>query len=234
MWGHAFGLGFGRDNGDPLTMKELAEALNRDFLKVPDGKKTVDIVGANACAMSYAEAAYELKDVANFLVAPEIAMPFAGWPYEAILNEIVQNPGIDAQGLGREIIKLFMASYENAFQPRSVALTLLDLTKAPKLETLLEKVTEALNSVIQKNGTREKIANAFLDTEHGDERPLIDLVDLCQNLRRLTVKRGESRLLQRNCVSFLKLRAASSSHLPLVRSKGLMAWGSMHPLWLAT
>ena len=38
MWGHAFGLGFGRDHGDPLAMTELAWALNRGPLKVPSDK----------------------------------------------------------------------------------------------------------------------------------------------------------------------------------------------------
>ena len=31
--------------------------------------------------MSYAEAAFELRESADFLVASQISMPFAGWPY---------------------------------------------------------------------------------------------------------------------------------------------------------
>jgi hypothetical protein len=182
MWGHAFGLGFGRDHGDPLAMPELAKALDPTLLSVPSGQKAVDIVGANACAMSYAEAAYELKDVAHFIVAPEIAMPFAGWPYEAILSAIKSDPDISPEGLGKEIIKLFMESYKNAFEPRSVSLTLLNLEHAHELRPLLKDVVDALNAVITTNGVRDQIANAFLDTAYGEVRPLIDLFDLCDRL----------------------------------------------------
>ena len=155
LWGHAFGLGFGRDHGDPLTMPELAKALNRNSLEVPEDEKTVDIVGANACAMSYAEAAYELKDVADFIVAPQIAMPFAGWPYEAILNEMNRPEGISPKQLGERIIKLFMDSYENAFAPRNVALTLLNLEKADELKPRLATVVDALARIRDRNGVRE-------------------------------------------------------------------------------
>jgi hypothetical protein len=182
MWGHAFGLGFGRDHGDPLAMPELATALDTSALHVPNGRKAVDIIGANACAMSYAEAAYQLKDAADFVVAPEIAMPFAGWPYEAILSEIVGKPRISAEELGKKIIELFMASFKNAFEPRSVALTLLNLKKAGDLAPHLKAVTDALRPVIKRNRVRDQIANAFLDTAHGEVRPLIDLFDLCERL----------------------------------------------------
>ena len=75
LWGHAYGLGFGRgDHGNALTMAESADALQG---------RGIDILGANARAMSYAEAAYQLRsDTAHlgprFLIAPEVTMPFAG------------------------------------------------------------------------------------------------------------------------------------------------------------
>ena len=99
LWGHQYGLGFGRDHGNPLTLPEIEGALS-DALK---GEK-LDILGANACAMSYVEAAYQLQNVADFLVAPEIAMPLAGWPYDKILAEIVNNPDIGAQEFGKTIV----------------------------------------------------------------------------------------------------------------------------------
>src|SRR4029450_4284049 len=71
LWGHSYGLGFGRDHGNALTLPEIAKSLDVDALRrlkvsIPKGRKAVDILGANACAMSYAEAAYELQDAADF------------------------------------------------------------------------------------------------------------------------------------------------------------------------
>src|SRR5437867_2751177 len=55
LWGHSYGLGFGRDHDDPLTLSEIAASLDPQFLKPPPPKarRSVDILGANACAMSY-------------------------------------------------------------------------------------------------------------------------------------------------------------------------------------
>src|SRR5687767_12919214 len=58
LWGHAYGLGFGRDHDDPLTLRELTDALSafRDKrAKKQSGNPALDLLGANACAMSYAE-----------------------------------------------------------------------------------------------------------------------------------------------------------------------------------
>jgi hypothetical protein len=186
LWGHAYGLGFGRDHGDPLTLKELARSLDRKELnkqlaelgarQIAEDRKAVDILGANACAMSYLEAAYELRHAAAFMVAPEIAMPFAGWPYDKILNEIIQTPGIEPQVLGEKIVAEFVKS----FRRQDVALTLLNLDKVEGLKDPLKNLAGALTSSIKDKTKGEQIVDAFLDTAHGDVRPLIDLYDLCE------------------------------------------------------
>jgi hypothetical protein len=193
LWGHSYGLGFGRDHGDPLTLTELAQSLDRDevnklliernALAIAANRKAVDILGANACAMCYAEAAYELKDAADFMVAPEISMPFQGWPYDRILNEIVDDSQIDSEGLGNKIVDQFKASFEEAVDAQNVALTMLNLNTAGEIRPHLAKLTAALRKSIGRgNGVREQIGDAFLDTVHGDVRPLIDLADLCRRL----------------------------------------------------
>ena len=169
LWGHAYGLGFGRDHGDALTIPELAKALNG---------RNIDILGSNACAMSYAEAAFELRNGPRFLVASQISMPFAGWPYAEILNEIVNEPDIAPKTLGERIIGHFMKSLGR----RGVSLTLLGLGQAGELGNHIKELADALDSAVGRNGTGTQIAEAFLDTAHGDVRPLIDLFDLCNNL----------------------------------------------------
>jgi Clostripain family len=173
LWGHAYGLGFGRDHGDQLTLGELSTEL-KEFGR----KGQLDLLGANACAMTYAEAAYELRDAARFLVASEITMPFAGWPYAEILNEIVHDPDITSIDLGKKIVEHFMKSFER----KDVALTLLDLSKAKGLPAGVKELAHALTEGIRSDGLRAQIGAAFLDTAHGDVRPLIDIVDLCKNL----------------------------------------------------
>src|SRR4051812_41860139 len=96
LWGHSYGLGFGRDHGDPLRLTELVKALTAfrearvgaEEEQLGDREGVLDVLGANACAMSYAEAAYELRDSANYLLASQISVPFAGWSYAEVLQSI--------------------------------------------------------------------------------------------------------------------------------------------------
>jgi hypothetical protein len=176
LWGHAYGLGFGRDHSNALTMPELASAL-----RSCEPSPWVDLLGVNACAMSYAEAAYELREAAQFLVAPEITMPLQGWPYDEILSKIVSNPEIGPQDLGRVIVDRYMES----FGGKNVSLTLLDLGKAKYLQPGLQTLATALMGASQDDGTKGQVASAFLDTAYGDVRPLIDFDDLCENLARV-------------------------------------------------
>jgi len=212
LWGHSYGLGFGRDHNDPLTLSEIAASLNGRRLKVPTGSKAVDILGANACAMSYAECAYELQDAADFLLAPEITMPFAGWPYDRILTDIVDNSDIEPEELGKKIIERFMASFGEAVEPRNVSLTLLRLGSVENLRQHLTTLTTTLVDALKANfrqGIQDQIADAFLDTAHGDVRPLIDLFDLCERLAALDTSQASDD--ERKAVTAVKDAAGALS-----------------------
>ncbi len=181
LWGHAYGLGFGRDHGDPLTLSELTDTL--DKFRILRGKP-LELLGANACAMSYLEAAFELRHAVQYLVASQISIPFAGWPYESILGRVS-----GAQD-GRELGQTIVDRYVNDVSPSSddrIALTLLDLSGANGLEDLVSALTSAITDV-----SREPVASAvdrlsqlrtaFMATVAGDIRPLVDAVDLCDEL----------------------------------------------------
>ena len=106
LWGHAYGLGFGRDHDEALTLDDLRKALRSQ-----NGKK-LELLGANACAMSYAEAAYELREATDYLVASEIAVPLAGWPYETILKSITQKT--TSEQLGTVITDAYVSHFNSS------------------------------------------------------------------------------------------------------------------------
>ena len=188
LWGHTYGLGFGRDHDDELTLVELKEAL-AEF-----GEPGLDILGANTCAMSYAEAAFELRASAKYLVASQLSMPFAGWPYKEVVNVIAAQPQITPAKLGSAIAVEFLKSFQ-----RDVAMTVLDLGKANLLLSPVKVFAAELHRMIADGPTRERVVGAFLDTAHGDARPLIDLVDLCRNIKEIGdagARSAADRLLQ--------------------------------------
>jgi hypothetical protein len=201
LWGHAYGLGFGRDHGDALTLRELRDAL-QDFRderqthpksrsRESDGR--LDLLGANACAMSYVEAAYELREQADYMVASQIAVPYAGWPYELILSRI--EPATDARGLGELVVNAYASHFNGLVAGERVTMSLLklgvlsdlreslDLKGVNDFRDLIQKFAVAIHEESRSSGPfgdrRAYVRDVFLAAASGDVRPLIDLEDLC-------------------------------------------------------
>ena len=185
LWGHSYGLGFGRDHGDGLRLDELKGALET-FNGRPGGRP-LDILGANACAMAYVEAAYELRNHVDYIVASQIAVPFAGWPFETVLSGI--KPGISAQEIGRLIVDRYVASFRAAGKGQVVAMSLLNLAalRTPDFLSKFEALALAVRDVVEATDSdaSDRLAHvraAFLSAGVGEVRPLIDLLDLCEKL----------------------------------------------------
>ena len=152
-------------------MRELAGVLRKYGA---EGK--LDLLGTNACAMSYAEAVYELQGLAQFLIASEITMPFSGWPYVPILQKL--GACSDVAQAGELIVDEFMESFDR----KGVALSLVNLDQAKVLSSQVTRLAKALQRGIATPEVGQQVTEAFLDSAHGDVRPIIDLSDLCLNL----------------------------------------------------
>jgi hypothetical protein len=178
LWGHAYGLGFGRDHDDALTLENLRKALSSQ-----NGKK-LDLLGANACAMSYAEAAYELRGATEYLVASEIAVPLAGWPYETILKCITKDT--TSEQLGTVIADAYVSHFNSSLGGERVAMTLSCPPRAVELKEDLTTLADALHAAVRSGGTASQrlmhLRSAFRTTAFGDVRPVIDLKSLCEEI----------------------------------------------------
>jgi hypothetical protein len=191
LWGHAYGLGFGRDHGDPLRLTELVKALHgfRDKRAELQGgeKRNLEILGTNACAMAYVEAAYELRHSASYLLASQIEVPFAGWPYDAVLESITE--GTTPDQLGANVIDSYVTGLNNPLTGDRVQMSLLDLSHADGLRKAIDGLATAIRGAFKSNrffdsGRRAAIRDAFIAVPAGDVRPLIDLKELSRALKR--------------------------------------------------
>jgi len=178
LWGHSFGLGFGRNHGNALTIGELGKVLTEFASKVPQGK--LDVLGCDSCSMSKAEAVYQFRDSVDVLVASQTVMPFAGWPYQEVLQELVQRPDIDTSTLGENIVQTFVDSYV----PPEVGLSSIKLDGGDSLKQAIGALSQSLIEAARSKSQNARIQGIFRKTANtgGLERPLIDLGDLCNNL----------------------------------------------------
>ena len=188
LWGHAFGLGFGRDHDDPLILSELKDALTafrkaRKY-KRPETDGRLEILGTNSCSMSYVEAAFELRNSAELMVASQITVPFAGWPYDVILQRI--DGDTDGKKLARLIIDAYVTQFDDLPGGDRLAMTLLDLAQAKGLDAAVEKLAKKINETIVTSEfdskTLAQLRDLFMGSAAGDVRPLIDFTTLLQSL----------------------------------------------------
>jgi hypothetical protein len=193
FWGHSAGLGFGREHGNKLTLGEIRGALTAfEAERRRRGHRypRLDLLGANTCIMAYAEAIFELRNCTRYMVASEVFVPFAGWPYQEILGEVTdQRP----DELGSLIANRYVDFYDTPDRDERVAMTLLDLAQAEPLAGVIEDLGVGIKKAIEGDKAADKrttkkidrlqrIQDAFLINPAGQIRPALDLPGLARDL----------------------------------------------------
>jgi hypothetical protein len=185
LWGHNFGLGFGRDHDDALTLKELAAALAEARDKQFGGER-LQLLATNSCTMAYIEAAFELRESAEYLVASQVFMPPKGFPYSSIIRSI--DTDTTPRQLGEIFVEEYVSSFANSPDSEKVALSLLRLDGAAQFKQLLQDAASTIRTLISQGRptvVQEKLRemqDVFLANLAGDTRPVLDLQSLAANL----------------------------------------------------
>ncbi len=124
--------------GDAITMSELRNALSAISQRL--GHK-IDIVGMDACLMGMLEVAYEIKDFTDFMVASENTEPGDGWPYDKVLEVLINNPDISPENFAKEIVEKFISSYSSFDEATQSAI---DLSQIGNLTLATDKLAKCL------------------------------------------------------------------------------------------
>lgn len=140
------------------------------------GKK-IDLLGFDACLMATSEVAYELKDVAKYLVASEQSEGADGWPYTPILSEKMlqefdkmlrsSRVNISADELAKKIVQM------SAGSPKAIAtMSAIDLSKMATLGVATDKFADSIlqtdtpNSVFKAIMTKAENFYGYRDQFH--------------------------------------------------------------------
>jgi len=145
----------------------------------------IDIIAFDACLMAMVEVAYELKDVANYMVASEETIPGYGFPYTAILNTLPSDLSTyTSVAFGTNIVDKYYNAYisgTNVENPgmtdTSVTLSLIDLSKITALTTAINTLGSGL---MTDNGSSPNM-NKRIVSQSFTESNYVDIKSYCTN-----------------------------------------------------
>lgn len=158
-------------SSDRLFMREVRAALDT----IETNGEQPDLLGFDACLMSMAEVAYEIRQHASVTVASEKGIPLAGWPYHTILADLVASSTMSASQLGSVTVSRYYQSYSN-----SEILAAIDLAAMDALSVKVDVLAQALRShwnndvgacVQAACGVMTAIDAAVIDEAHGNTWP---------------------------------------------------------------
>ena len=156
------------DDGDILYMEEVRDSLSA--ITTPG----IDIVGFDACLMGMMEVAYQLRDVADYLVASEELEPFNGWAYNYFLYELKSVSNRTPINVGKTIID----TYIDNTQSSELTLSIVDLSRMDSLVSAID--TFATNS-IASDGSENTASRNTVTYFNTASEAYIDLYEYVQN-----------------------------------------------------
>ncbi|MHA1732893.1 MAG: clostripain-related cysteine peptidase [Promethearchaeota archaeon] len=171
LWGSSIGGVCWDDtsSSDYLTPQEITGVLS---------SYSIDLVAFDACLMGSAEMFHELKDYAGVVVGSEKVEPGDGYPYDDILQWLVDNPSASAESLGSTIVQKYGASYPSYAEVTQTAV------RTTSLSSLASAVDTLAQDVLAYGTTYNPEVRAARDASlHFDDNPFIDLYDFCANLK---------------------------------------------------
>ncbi|MBC7105501.1 MAG: hypothetical protein H5T97_06160, partial [Firmicutes bacterium] len=177
----------------------------RDFLEVPELREALvqaglrlDLIGFDACLMGMAEVAYELKDAASVMVASEEVVPGDGWPYDAVLAWLGQNPSADGAALGRAIVSAYAESHSGSLGQCAPVMSAVDLARMADVQAKAGTLAEALQRGYPqyKSGIdRATWECDYFESDLHDYRDLYDfaclVADYCRSSAEISAQAGE-------------------------------------------
>lgn len=159
-----------------------------------------NLIGFDSCMMGMLEVGYELRDVAEYMVASQGYSPTDGWNYQEILTDLIEKKGnLSPEEFADLIVnKQITYSYDYNAGGRSMCLSSVKLSEAANLRKSINSLGKFLNEILktpvyEKNQVdendaiiRESIKNLIHDSHYFSQSFLheqaVDILDFVKNL----------------------------------------------------
>lgn len=197
LWNHGGTWigGFGGDestpNHDGIDLLELDAAL---ALATEEIGQTFEIIGFDTCLMGQYEIFSILSRYANYAVGSEELEPGFGWYYTPALQALVDNPNMNGDELGRNLVTAYQAFYDEVWVTFTgetysdfyggdfYGQTAADLSQMEALDVALVNFSQVARAnmdaaLVAAIGDAHNNTQLFLNTSP-DERPVTASADL--------------------------------------------------------
>lgn len=163
------GLALDEETGRGIENSELARAI-------AESGGRLDLLVMNACLMQTAEALYDLRGSAAYIVGSENVM--RAMPYDAIAAALNADPGMDAGRLAVTFAEKHWAEY-GRYGHQNPTISAVDASRLPEFFRLLDAWSRAAAERGEKKAVRRQLDAAYqFDDSRRDSRDLGDLVRL--------------------------------------------------------
>ncbi len=125
-------------NSDWLYTSEIQEGIRI----AKEQGVVIDLIGFDACLMGMIEVDYELKDLCDVVVSSEASEPFWGWPYDTILNDLVNYSTMTASDFSKVIVNRYKQRYSGIDYE-----TTLSAVDMKYLDSVITAINEFSNSM---------------------------------------------------------------------------------------
>ncbi|HST03329.1 MAG TPA: clostripain-related cysteine peptidase [Chloroflexia bacterium] len=164
-------------SGHALDTVELGNVLAK--VKKMLGQP-LDLLGMDACLMSNIEVAYQASPYVNYIVGSEETEPTDGWPYQQVLQAIVDNPSGPTQELAAAVVAAYVKWYNDNDARDTVTQTALDLSKIDTVVGPLDTLADTLIAGMPKSAF--DLWRALKKTTSFYEGTVWDIGGLCAHL----------------------------------------------------
>jgi len=197
-----------------ITLKQLGRILRTHFGK--DKRRSLELLGLHACAMSGIEVLYELQDTAKYMIGSEGLSFVNGWPYRQLIKSFLN--GLKKRRSIEDIIeRLYFLTFFNAKDfllsgfTLELSLVSLDSYKVDRLTGKMKKLVQLLKAALDNPKGRDAIQLAHLKSQSYFAELYTDLYDFCLCLKDqcTTQQLKELSYACQGVINVLKLRSGN-------------------------
>jgi hypothetical protein len=161
VWNHGNGwqgISYDDNPKSHLTMTELRSGLEMMNAQISQRSRVrgaqIELLNFDACIMSTLEVAYELKDVARYMVGSQFNEPGEGENYSLFLAPLAAKPAMT----GRELSEIMVYQYSMNYKSRSqINYAAVDMTRVNNFVTQFNTAVGVTNA----SPVKKEIKNAY-------------------------------------------------------------------------